>query len=298
MKIHLRFLLACLLCISTAFAVYADPISELIEQLPFGRINWTQALASATGNSRGESFIQESELRSTQEKPYDIAYRQAIQHLVRTLSQLRMSHQSCVANLVTSQKLAPSKIEEMVAGAKVVQQTQLADGSVDVTVEMSLHGGFAQLMLPSDIRQVEPIKPLNGQRTATNPQNPTGAFDEPAARTQADAYSGLVIDARGVGARPSMVPVLLDESGQEVYGPAYVSREFAVQRGMCGYIRGMDDSANLPRVAPNPLFVKGLRTVSKGSCDIVISNADASKLRGASSHLEFLKQCRVVIVLD
>ena len=283
---------------STAFAVYADPISELIEQLPFGRINWTQALASATGNSRGESFIQESELRSTQEKPYDIAYRQAIQHLVRTLSQLRMSHQSCVANLVTSQKLAPSKIEEMVAGAKVVQQTQLADGSVDVTVEMSLHGGFAQLMLPSDIRQVEPIKPLNGQRTATNPQNPTGAFDEPAARTQADAYSGLVIDARGVGARPSMVPVLLDESGQEVYGPAYVSREFAVQRGMCRYIRGMDDSANLPRVAPNPLFVKGLRTVSKGSCDIVISNADASKLRGASSHLEFLKQCRVVIVLD
>jgi hypothetical protein len=287
-----------LFCMSTAFAVYADPISELIEQLPFGRINWTQALASATGNSRGESFIQESELRSTQEKPYDIAYRQAIQHLVRTLSQLRMSHQSCVANLVTSQKLAPSKIEEMVAGAKVVQQTQLADGSVDVTVEMSLHGGFAQLMLPSDIRQVEPIKPLNGQRTATNPQNPTGAFDEPAARTQADAYSGLVIDARGVGARPSMVPVLLDESGQEVYGPAYVSREFAVQRGMCGYIRGMDDSANLPRVAPNPLFVKGLRTVSKGSCDIVISNADASKLRGASSHLEFLKQCRVVIVLD
>ena len=283
---------------STAFAVYADPISELIEQLPFGRINWTQALASATGNSRGESFIQESELRSTQEKPYDIAYRQAIQHLVRTLSQLRMSHQSCVANLVTSQKLAPSKIEEMVAGAKVVQQTQLADGSVDVTVEMSLHGGFAQLMLPSDIRQVEPIKPLNGQRTATNPQNPTGAFDEPAARTQADAYSGLVIDARGVGARPSMVPVLLDESGQEVYGPAYVSREFAVQRGMCRYIRGMDDSANLPRVAPNPLFVKGLRTVLKGSCDIVISNADASKLRGASSHLEFLKQCRVVIVLD
>ena len=95
-----------------------------------------------------------------------------------------------------------------------------------------------------------------------------------------------------------MVPVLMDESGQEVYGPAYVSREFAVQRGMCRYIRGMDDSANLPRVAPNPLFVKGLRTVSKGSCDIVISNTDASKLRGASSHLEFLKQCRVVIVLD
>ena len=95
-----------------------------------------------------------------------------------------------------------------------------------------------------------------------------------------------------------MVPVLMDESGQEVYGPAYVSREFAVQRGMCRYVRGMDDSANLPRVAPNPLFVKGLRTEAKGSCDIVISNADASKLRGVSSHLEFLKQCRVVIVLD
>jgi hypothetical protein len=298
MKIHLRLLIACLWCVSTALAAYAEPTSELIERLPFGTINWTQALVSATGTSSDEGSVLDPMHPPTPEKQYELACRQAVQHLVQTLAQLHISHQNCVADLMNTQEFAQSKLEEMAAGAKVVQQTQLAGGAVEVTVEMSLHGGFAQLMLPSDIRQVEPIKPLNGLQAANSQQNPAGAVDEPSARTKPEAYTGLVIDARGVEARPSMVPVILDESGQEVYGPAYVSREFAVQRGMCRYIRGMDDASNIPRVAPNPLFVKGLRTMSKGSCDILISNADASKLRSASSHLEFLKQCRVVIILD
>jgi hypothetical protein len=92
--------------------------------------------------------------------------------------------------------------------------------------------------------------------------------------------------------------VLLDENGREVYSSAFVSREYAVQQGVCQYMRIPDDLANLVRVAPKPLCVKGLRTGPAASCDIVISNADASRLRGASSHLSFLKQCRVIILMD
>ncbi len=34
----------------------------------------------------------------------------------------------------------------------------MPDGTVEVTIEMNLNGGFAQLILPQDIKQVEPIK--------------------------------------------------------------------------------------------------------------------------------------------
>jgi hypothetical protein len=52
------------------------------------------------------------------------------------------------------------------------------------------------------------------------------------------------------------------------------------------------------RVSDYPLVVKGLKTSGPGRSEIVISNADASKLRGISESLYFMKKCRVIIVID
>ena len=91
---------------------------------------------------------------------------------------------------------------------------------------------------------------------------------------------------------------IVDEAGQEVYGSAFVSREYAVQQGMSGYGKTLEASKQNQRVADNPLTVRGLRTDGPGRSDIVISNADAAKLKNASEHLSFLKKCRVMIVVD
>jgi hypothetical protein len=296
MKIRLWYFFGCLCCTFLALVGYADPTSEIIEQFPSGTINWTRGVVTATGNSS----IRDVDRQAEQGGKYDRAYQQAIQNLRQTLTRLRLNNQNCILDLLSTQTqtLKQLKAEEMTASAKVVDKTQNPAGDIAVTLEMNLYGGFAQLMLPSDVRQVESIKPLNGSGGDSYNPNQVQSTQNQSSRTEPDAFSGLIVDARGIGVSPSMVPVLVDENGQEVYGPAYVSREFAVQNGMCRYIRGVDNSYALPRVAPNPMLVKGLRAVSKGDCDIVISNADASRLRGVSSHLEFLKQCRVVIIID
>jgi len=273
---------------------YAEPTLEFLEQFPTGSINWTRGVVTATGNG---SF-QDTGRPADQGQRNDQAYRQAVQNLRQTLARLRINNNNVILDLVSAQTRIQDKIDEMTSAAKIVKTTQTPDGGIAVTLEMNFHGGFAQLMLPPDIRQVESIKPLNGSGAANYHSNQNQEAKNPDGRSQAEAYSGLIVDARGIGASPSMVPVLVDENDQEVYGPNYVSREFAVQHGMCQYILGPVGSHDLPRVAPNPLLVKGLRAVSTGSCDIVISNSDASKLRSVSSHLEFLKQCRVVILID
>ena len=107
-----------------------------------------------------------------------------------------------------------------------------------------------------------------------------------------------MVDARGLGVRPVMVPEIIDENHQEVYGSAFVSREYAVQRGMSGYGKNIENSVHNRRVADHPLVVKGLRAVGSGHSRIVISNADASKLRSTSESLSLLKECRVVIEVD
>jgi hypothetical protein len=248
---------------------------DFLEELSTGSVNWTSGRVIATGVGSVD---------------------RAIRNVLQTAFQVRMNADCRVIDLTRPNVNLKIEVKEMASAAEIIGEKTLPDGRTEVTVKMELFGGFAQLLLPADIKQVESIKPLSpfqemaAQGVAASAERRPG--EEP------DTYTGLIVDARGIGAKPAMVPVLLDENGQEVYSSAFVSREYAVQQGVCLYMRILGDSANLARVAPKPLWVKGLRTRTAASCDIVISNADASRLRGASSHLSFLKQCRVIILMD
>ncbi|MEJ2154224.1 MAG: hypothetical protein P8X96_02730 [Desulfobacteraceae bacterium] len=280
--------------------LWSDPLwagtetsADLIEHFSSGQINWTQGLVTAIG----EISAQEVDGMDMRQKGIDLAFRRAARNAYETLLQLRIDDQQSGASLFAEDPYTRSKIMDMAAESKILHMNWSPSGDGTLYVQMSLYGGFSQFVLPSDIRQVQPIKPLNGKvHTPDFPDQPSDRHNEIA---EPEHYTGLIVDARGTGAKPSMVPLLLNENGVEVFGPAYVSREYAVQHGICQYIRITNGSwPSLPRVAPKPLVVKGLKTDPQGSCRIVISNADASRLRGSSSHLEFLKQCRVIIVLD
>ena len=77
-----------------------------------------------------------------------------------------------------------------------------------------------------------------------------------------------------------------------------MSREFVVQHGMAAYYTDIESAKSDPRIPDQPLTVKALRTDWPDRSNIVISNADASKLKSASHHLLFLKESRVVVVLS
>ena len=113
-----------------------------------------------------------------------------------------------------------------------------------------------------------------------------------------EIFTGMVVDARNIQALPVLAPKILDENLEEVFGPAFVSREYAVQHGMVRYTTDLLEAKLHPRVSVHPLIVKALKSILPGRCDFIISNADAAKLRSASEHLLFMRECRVVIVLD
>ena len=91
-----------------------------------------------------------------------------------------------------------------------------------------------------------------------------------------------------------MEPFIVDEKAREVYGSAFVSREFAVQQGMSGYVRNIEAINRHPRVAGKPLAVKGLGTVENRPSTIIISNADDQQIffRFILSELAILKSKR------
>jgi hypothetical protein len=67
---------------------------------------------------------------------------------------------------------------------------------------------------------------------------------------------------------------------------------------MAGYAKDITAAQTNDRVTNNPLTVKGVRTADTGDSDIIISNSDAARIKGAAENLEFLQKCRVMVVLD
>ena len=257
---------------------YTDNSKEIIELKENGSINWSSGVVQAKGigipptKMSGNSSVRTTTLTD--------AKLNAFHAILKIIKELRINGNTVVGDYAIQEPAIMSKIENMVKNAKVVKKEYLTDGTVNIEMEVNLRGGFAQLILPKDIKPLDSITLMTKNKTSS------------------PVFTGLVVDAKGLGVRPVMVPRILDENNQEVYGPAFVSREYAVQQGMSGYARDLKEILKDQRVSVYPLVVKGLRTSGPGHSEIVISNADASKLRSISESLYFMKKCRVIIVVD
>lgn len=285
----------CCLSIACPMVGYAEPIQSYVQKLPSGTINWTTYTLTSGSNCQPSSDTAHN-IKTTTQGQQSLRPK-AIENLVRTIQQVRINADSIVSDALNEAPPIKAKVIQMCKNAKTVEQNHLDGNPMPESVQLKLLGGFMQLMLPEEIRQVEPIRAMN-ENSVNWPLLHLGENTENIKTGDDGIYTGLIIDARGIDAKPAMVPAIVDESGKQVYGSIYISREYAVQFGVCIYARNIENLFSNARIAPHPLAVKGLRTVKGRNCDIVISNADAAKLRDASANLGFLKQCRVIIVLD
>ncbi len=241
-------------------------------------IDWTGLTISATGRGEGQS------LRQRRYDPYKAmarARQRAYRLLLRTAKSVQLTASKSVGAFLQTDDRQLAQLENLVHKAEVTKREFFSTGPVELTLELSMTGAFASLALPDTVTRLEAIEPS---------QSP--------ASTDGSAYTGLVVDARGLSVSPAMCFQLLDEGGEEVYGPAYSSREHVVDAGMCRYVAGISSAEGHPRIGENPLMVKGIRLRRPGGSDIIISDTDASKLRGAVEHLAFLRRCRVIVVMD
>ena len=276
-----RPMVGLILLLSVAIAGATDPgppAAAFIQPVGAAQIDWTEAVVHATGIRAPEGHSGSSHARALA-----AAQQQARAELVNALMAVQVDARLNIGGVAEANKAMAAPLRDMVAAAPVVKQAFLSDGTAAVTVALPLSGGLSQLILPADVRQVQPIQPV-GSSAATPPAG--------------GAYSGLVVDARGIDLRPAMVLTIRDESGAEVFGPAFVSREFAVQWGVCRYVSDLDAARRWPRIGDRPMVVKALRSAGPNRTELIISHTDAASLLSASTHLVFLRTCRVVVVAD
>ena len=269
---------------------YAVDIRPLIEVRGNSTIDWTRGIVAARGIGDSTTYSYYKKSQKPREQTIAEAINKARHNLLETIVGLRINTENRVIDIVENYPFVMSQLKEMTYQAPEAHNLRryLFDGSVEVWSQIKLNGSFTQLILPPDIRQIESIKQVMPDKKTTHLGTNLRS---------SQTYSGMVVDARGLQAIPVIAPRIFDENLEEVFGPTYASREFAVQKGIARYTTNIWQAKSDLRVSDNPLVVKALKTIWPGRCDFIISNTDADKLRSASEHLMFLRECKVIIVL-
>ncbi len=260
----------------SSFAQLVGSISDVETSVgSSGKVDWSTGVITAVGiGAPPASPANPAQARAMAERAAQVV---AYRNLLESVKGVRVDSQTTVENFMVTSDVIRTQVSGFVQGATIMDKKYMSDGSVEVTVGMKLTGALADQLLPK-----------------TAPAAPVAV----APGTTGQTFTGLIVDARGLGVRPAMAPKVLNEEGKEVYGSAWINRDWAVREGMVGYLKDPAQAQQNPRVTDKPLVVKAIKTTGDGRVDVVISNADAATLQSASQNMSFLEKCRVIILVD
>lgn len=253
----------------TALADGAD--DSVVQKVGHGEINWTKKTVTATGS--GAANLKDGPVAVARLNAERAAKLDALRNILETLQGVQVDGKRNVGDMMSNGTIK-SKVQGMARGFKVVDTRYYSDGSVDLVVSMPIDDNLTSALN---------VSPKKKRKVSTK-----GAKN----------FSGLIVNAKGLGVLPSISPRILDEKGKEVYGASVVSDSGMQQGGIAAYESDVEGAKGPERVGDKPLIVKALRLKAKTKTDIVISNADAEKLRDKGSDLSFLANGKVVIVVD
>jgi hypothetical protein len=248
-----------------------------ITQFKNGAINWTTGNISAIGKASPKDNNETS-----QETVPGLARADANRQIIDILKQIKINPSLSVGDYASKNDIILAGIEKTARDAFISKQYYTSALACEIMIETSMFGGFLQLVLPEEIRQIPKINPEISQKNNNTIKDPL--------------YSGLIVDATGLGVEPVLNPVIVSEQGQDIYSSVFISRDFAVQNGACKYICSMDQALKDKRIGSNPLIFKGLRKEGKPNTVIVISMSDYGLLEKTTERHGFLKECRIIIV--
>lgn len=269
-----------LIASGAAEAQLVGTVKDIVEPVgTAGKVDWSTGVITAVGiGAPPAQPANPAQARAMAERAAQVV---AYRNLLEAVKGVRVDSTTLVENFMVTSDVIRTEVSGIIQGATVMDKKYMSDGSVEVTVGMKLTGALADALLPK-----------------TPPAPPTGLTGTLTPAAPGQVYTGLIVDARGLGVKPAMVPKILNEDGREVYGSAWVNRDYAVREGMVGYLKDPLAAQTNPRVTDKPLMVKALKVSGDARVDIVISNADAAMIHGAAQNLSFLEKCRVIILVD
>ena len=271
------------LILTTLFFEYGLA-QDYLQSLAGGGINWHNQSVKATGFGAPNPNLPIAAQRSGAMRA---ARLDALRNLLEVVKGMYITSETTVQNAMAGNDLIHAQVQGIVRGFRVTDVRYMNTGDLEVDVEIPL-SAFYDLLNPAE--------PHQGLPPGSN--EVPGQDHYQTIPTSNNVYSGLIVDARGLGAQAALAPRILDEMDSEIYGHKAVSREYAIRYGVVGYDTDLSRASTSPRVGRNPLVIRALATAGVHHADLKISRGDADRVRELSRNLNFLDQCKVMFVID
>ncbi len=208
----------------------------LVQPFPHGELNWRDGYLLAKGAAKLDAKDEKSKAKAKRAARLD-AYGIALQ----MVSGINFDPEETVEQRIKRAPRVEYSLRGLIRGAEVVDE-EAKDGIYQVTIKVPLRGikGVQQAFL--DNMKVEP------------PKGPVKEAEKD------DVYTGVIVDARGIGLDPAVFPEVVDESGEPVYSLQMIEPSALKQRGAAAYVTGekedMDEGKKGAFIPGRHLYVK------------------------------------------
>ena len=212
----------------------------------------------------------------------------AMRNLLRLVETTHLDSETTVQDGMLESDRIRTKIEGKIRRVQMVGAPRyMSDGSVNVTMKMQMREVVKVLAEDPGIEAFSPPYEIKQTPQASGSTS-----------TASGVFTGLLIDARGKGISPALSPKVLNEDGDVIYGFADVDRQFSLEQGMIGYLKDIQAARSNARIKDRPFEIKALNSSGNNNSDLVISNADGVRLRQMNREQSFLREARVMVILD
>ena len=213
--------------------------------------------------------------------------------LAETVDGVQIDSETTMKELAIESDVVRAGVKALVRGARVVDEHANADGSYSVKMTIPVYGAgsLASVAIP----QAKPTAFISDIPKASEAFVPTKEE-----KTEAVGYTGIIVDASGLGLEGTFSPVVFDTNGRAIYGMLEIDRDFAISQGMVEYSSDLQAASIKSRAGANPLVVKATSVRGGGNSvnhvNPVISVEDGDKILYANEKTGMLGKHAVVFV--
>lgn len=297
-KLIAAIALGLFMSLTSVLPAFADETNVSVEvnvnQESKGIVNWEKGAAAdievwgvglATANmlaTRGQALARRAAMVD--------AYRQ----LAETVEGVNVDSETTMKDLAIESDVVKANVKALVKGARVVDEHINADGSYSVKMSLPMFGSTKSVASVA-IPQAKPTAFISDIPKVSETFVPTKEE-----KTEAVGYTGIIVDASGLGLEGTFSPVVFDTNGRAIYGMLEIDRDFAISQGMVEYSSDLQAASIKSRAGANPLVVKATSVRGGGNSvnhvNPVISVEDGDKILYVNEKTGMLSKHAVVFV--
>ncbi len=218
--------------------------------------------------------------------------------LAETIKGVQVDADTTIESLIVQSDVVHTNVSALIKGAKIVAEGKGDDGGYYVMMSLPMFGekqSVASAVLP------EATKDIGTEPAPKVDEKTTPLTKEEVKEVRSVIYTGIVVDASGLGLEATFSPVIYDTNGRAIYGMKNINKDYAISKGMVEYSTDVQAAAGgSTRAGANPLVVKATSVKGGGNSinpvNVVVSVEDGDKILLANEKAPLLSECAVVFV--